>query len=121
MVHAPWGFGWFGDYSLTGALCKAISSSELRKNGVSCYLALQRSIPLIPILEPHYCELFELVDVRFKHWAFLSNSLRMDTTIFRENREEGLRKNRVMIKGLWMDQFVEITQQSCDGNEKDME
>jgi len=45
----------------------------------------------------------------------------MDTTIFRENREEGLRKNRVMIKGLWMDQFVEITQQSCDGNEKDME
>lgn len=28
------------------------------------------------MLEPHYCELFELVDIRFKHWALIPNSLR---------------------------------------------
>ena len=59
-------------------------------------------------LQPHYCELFELVDARFKHWAFISNSLRMDITIFRENRAEDLRNNGVVIEGSWMDQFAKI-------------
>ena len=76
---------------------EAISSLELRKNALACYSAFQESIPLIPELEPHYCELFELIDVRFKRWAFLSNSQRMDITIFRENRAEDLRKNGVVL------------------------
>ena len=72
------------------------------------------------MLAPHYCELFELVDVRFKHWAFISNSLRMDITIFRENRAEDFRKNGVINEGSWMDQFIEITQHSYDDNSKGM-
>ena len=73
-----------------------------------------------PHARAHYCELFELTDVRFKHWAFISNSLRMDITIFRENRAEDLRKNGVVIEDSWMNQFVEITQQPCDNNSKDV-
>jgi len=99
---------------------EAISSSELRKDALACYPSFQKTIPLIPMLEPHSCELFELVDVRFKHWAFISNSLRMDITIFRENRAEDLRKNGVEIKSSWMDQFIEITQQPYDDNSKGM-
>jgi len=72
---------------------EAISSSELRQSALSCYPSFQKTLPATSLLEPHYCELFELVDVRFKHWAFISNSLRMDITIFRENRAEDLRKN----------------------------
>ena len=46
---------------------EAISSSELRKDALACYPSFQKTIPLIPMLEPHYCELFELVDIRFKY------------------------------------------------------
>lgn len=61
---------------------EAISSSELRKGALSCYPAFQKTLPLAPMLAPHYCELFELVGVRFKDWAFLSNSLRMNGSIY---------------------------------------
>ena len=91
---------------------EAISSSELRKGALACYPSFQKTIPLISMLKSHYCELFELIDVRFKHWAFISNSLRMDITIFRENRAEDLRTNGVELKSSWMNPFAKINQQT---------
>lgn len=96
---------------------EAISSGELRKDALACYPSFQKSIPLIPELELHYCELFELIDVRFKHWAFLSNSQRMDITIFRENRAEDLRKNGVVLPKSTIQEMMESVDRAAE--EKD--
>ncbi len=69
-------------------LSEAMSSAELRSHAQNCYHHLQKSIPLVPELEPFYCNLFEIIDGQCKYWAFLSNTERMDIMIFWEGRAD---------------------------------
>ncbi len=74
-------------------LSEAMSSSDLRNRAQNCYHYLQKSIPLIPELEPFYCNLFEIIDGQCKYWAFLSNTERMDIMIYWEGRADYYRNH----------------------------
>lgn len=59
-----------------------IASPELRETSLRIYFDLQSPIMEQPETRPFYAELFSLIDLRCKHWAFPSQNQRMDVVIF---------------------------------------
>ena len=64
------------------ALSEDIASPELRKSALHLYFELQPKLKVLPELSPFYEELFSSIDLRCKHWVYLSSNLRMDIVIF---------------------------------------
>lgn len=76
---------------LLAALAEEIASPELRETSLRIYFDLQSPIMEQPETRPFYSELFSLIDLRCKHWAFPSQNQRMDVVIFWQgvqNRQE---------------------------------
>lgn len=64
------------------ALSEDIASPELRGSALRLYFELQHKLKAQPELAPFYEELFSWIDIRCKHWVYLSPSQRMDVVIF---------------------------------------
>ncbi|HLP98654.1 MAG TPA: hypothetical protein VK149_09435 [Sideroxyarcus sp.] len=67
---------------LLAALAEEIASPELRETSLRIYFDLQSPIMEQPETRPFYAELFSLIDLRCKHWAFPSQNQRLDVVIF---------------------------------------
>ena len=67
---------------LLAALAEEIASPELRETSLRIYFGLQSLLKEQPEIAPFYQELFSLIDLRCKHWAFPSQNQRLDVVIF---------------------------------------
>lgn len=67
---------------LLAALAEEIASPELRKTSLRVYFDLQPLLKEKPEIAPFYPDLFSLIDLRCKHWAFPSQNQRLDVVIF---------------------------------------
>lgn len=67
---------------LLATLAEEIASPELRETSLRIYFDLQSPIMGQPETRPFYSELFSLIDLRCKHWAFPSQNQRLDVVIF---------------------------------------
>ncbi len=79
---------------LLAALAEEIASPELRETSLRIYFDLQSPIMEQPETRPFYAELFSLIDLRCKHWAFPSQNQRMDVVIFWQgvqDQQEGIK------------------------------
>jgi len=74
---------------LLAGLAEAIASQELRVRALNTYLELQIRVRQIPILQTLAPELFLLIDLHCKHWAYPSPSERMEIVIFSKGMPTG--------------------------------
>ena len=63
-------------------LSEVIASPELRKMALNAYVEMQASLREMSLLKDIYPELFNQIDLRCKHWVYLSPNQRMDVVIF---------------------------------------
>lgn len=63
-------------------LSEDIASPALREMALALYISLQPCLKKSPELVPFYPELFSAIDVRCKHWVYLSPNERLDMVIF---------------------------------------
>lgn len=71
-------------------MAEAIASPPLRNLALTCYGRLQPVIADLPEIKPFYEELFSLIDLRCKHWVFVSSNQRMEVVIFWQRMREKL-------------------------------
>ena len=74
---------------LLAGLAESIASQELRERALDTYLDLQVLLRQTPILVALAPELFRLIDLHCKHWAYPSPSERMEIVIFSEEMPTG--------------------------------
>ncbi|CAO3409389.1 hypothetical protein [Azospirillum largimobile] len=67
---------------LLAGMSEVIASPELRERALRVYMSLQSTIIKMPVMEGIYPELLSLIDVRCKHWVYLSPNLRMEAVMF---------------------------------------
>lgn len=78
---------------LLATLAEEIASPVLRETSLRIYFSLQSPIMGKPETRPFYAELFSLIDLRCKHWAFPSQNQRMDIVIFWRGVQEQLERS----------------------------
>ncbi|WP_343741654.1 hypothetical protein [Herbaspirillum huttiense] len=64
------------------ALSEVIASAELRRLALHVYVGLQATIRNTPLFKDIYPDLLTHIDLRCKHWTYLSPNQRMETVIF---------------------------------------
>lgn len=81
------------------AQSEEISSRELHERSLQLYWDLQAGLMTTRELAPFYEELFTLIDLRFKYWAYLASNQRMEVVIFwqgiQEDRVRRLREKEI--------------------------
>ena len=93
---------------------ECIGSSDLKNKIFLCYKGLQKTVPSTPELEPFYWELFELIDHRFHHWSFITNTQRMSTMIHWEGRAKYLKDNNIELLNSLGEDLIERTRREID-------
>lgn len=71
-------------------LSEAIASPNLRTLALNAYVELQAPLRNTPLLNDIYPELLTQIDLRCKHWIYLSSNQRMDVVIFWKGVAENL-------------------------------
>jgi len=80
---------------LLAGLSEVIASPELRERALHVYVEIQASLRRMPVMEGIYPELFSLIDLRCKHWVYLSPNQRMDVVIFWQGVQEEVERQSV--------------------------